>query len=167
LDSSLPDRSEGAPLVRAAHRDEAPVVARLINEAFTVEAFFKNGDRTNADEVVRMMDDGMFLVLEEPPPAIAGCVFVKFTKDRAYFGMLSIEPARQGRGCGRRLIDAVEAMCRARGCRYIDIRIVNLREELPAFYRRLGYLETGTLPFTDTERASRPCHFIVMTKALV
>ena len=80
--------------------------------------------------------------------------------------MLSIEPAHQGRGFGRLLIDVVESRCRAAGCPRIKIHIVNLREELPPFYRRLGYAESGTLPFPIPEKATRPCHFIVMTKAL-
>jgi len=155
--------------IRSAVAQDAPVLARLINDAFTVEAFFKIGDRTSADEIVRMMEvpsGAEFLVLEEPPGVIAGTVYLKFRGDRAYFGMLSIEPSRQGGGLGRLLIDAVEARSRERGCRAVDIHIVNLREELPPFYRRLGYVENGTLPFSDAERASRPCHFIVMTKAL-
>ena len=48
----------------------------------------------------------------------------------------------------------------------MDIHIVNLREELPGYYRRLGYTEQGTLPFSQPSRASRPCHFIVMSKDL-
>ena len=80
--------------------------------------------------------------------------------------MLSIDPVNQRQGLGRRLIDAVEARARERGCRAMDIHIVNLREELPAYYRSLGYAETGTLPFSDPERASRPCFFIVMSKSL-
>ena len=146
--------------------EEARAVAGLINEAFIVEAFFKIGDRTSADEITKMSNGGEFLVLEEPPGTIAGCVYLTFQRDRAYFGMLSIAPSRQGRGFGRRLIDAVEARARDRGCLAVDIHIVNLREELPDFYRRLGYVDSGTLPFADAERASRPCHFIVMTKTL-
>ena len=93
-------------------------------------------------------------------------MYVKCTGDRAYFGMLSIAPARQRQGLGRELIDAAEARGRERGCRHMDIHIVNLREELPAYYRRLGYVETGTLPFSDADRASRACFFIVMSKPL-
>jgi hypothetical protein len=52
-----------------------------------------------------------------------------------------------------------------RSCRFMDIHIVNLRQELPAYYRRLGYVEEGTLPFPAPECTSRPCSFIVMTKA--
>jgi GNAT superfamily N-acetyltransferase len=80
--------------------------------------------------------------------------------------MLSIDPEHQGRGLARLLIDAVESRSRAAGCPRMKIHIVNLREELPPFYRRLGYVETGTLPFPILEETTRPCHFIVMTKAL-
>jgi hypothetical protein len=43
--------------------------------------------------------------------------------------------------------------------------VVNVREDLPPWYRRLGYRETGTLPF-DSPRKKRPCHFIQMEKGL-
>jgi hypothetical protein len=59
----------------------------------------------------------------------------------------------------------VEADFRTAGCRAVDIRVVNLRTELPPIYRRLGYLETGIQPFEDP-RASQPCHFILMSKPL-
>ena len=55
---------------------------------------------------------------------------------------------------------------RALGCAGVDISVVDLRTELPPFYRRLGYVETGTAPFPDPERATRACHLIVMSKEL-
>ena len=149
--------------MRIATAADAADLARLINDAFIVEAFFKIGDRTSADEVVQLMNDGgEFLVTDD----FSGCVYLKCGAERAYFGMLSIDPPKQGKGLGTRLIAAAEARARERGCRVMDIHIVNLREELPPYYRRFGYIETGTLPFSDPERASRPCHFIVMSKAL-
>ena len=79
--------------------------------------------------------------------------------------MLAVDPASQGRGLGSLLTDAVEARCLAAGCRVVDV--VNLREELPAFYGRLGYVPTGDqLPFPDAEEAARPCDMIVMVKRL-
>ena len=149
--------------MRTATAADAADLARLINDAFIVEAFFKIGDRTSADEVVQLMNDGgEFLVTDD----FSGCVYLKCGAERAYFGMLSIDPPEQGKGLGTRLIAAAEARARQRGCRIMDIHIVNLREELPPYYRRFGYIETGTLPFSAPERASRPCHFIVMSKAL-
>jgi GNAT superfamily N-acetyltransferase len=155
-------------MLRTATPEEGSDLARLINDAFIVEAFFKIGDRTSAAEIAELINaGGEFLVLDDDGSrSLSGCVYLKCNGERAYFGMLSIDPPKQGRGLGRRLIDAVEARARDRGCRYMDIHIVDLREELPPYYRRFGYMESGTAPFSDPERASRPCSFIVMTKVL-
>jgi GNAT superfamily N-acetyltransferase len=154
---------------RLARPDEAAALAVLINVAFVVEAFFKIGDRTSADEIAALMQaGGEFLVLDRATGAgmPVGCVYVEVTGNRAYLGMLSIDPSQQRHGLGRQLIEAAEARARARGCRVMDIHIVNLRKELPPYYRRLGYVETGTLPFSEPKKASRPCSFIVMSKDL-
>ena len=153
-------------MMRIASTHDAPAITTLVNVAFQVEAFFKIGDRTSAGEILEMMQTGEFLLYEDVS-GLAGCVYVTTHEDgRAYFGMLSIEPSRQGQGLGRLVIEAAEALARERGCRHMDIHIVNLRDELPPFYRKLGYVERGVLPFPDTLRASRPCHFVVMSKPL-
>jgi ribosomal protein S18 acetylase RimI-like enzyme len=153
-------------MIRTATVADVPALTLLINAAFEVEAFFKIGDRTNAREIVEMMESGEFLIAGESNREMSGCVYLTCRDDRAYFGMLSIDPSKQGQGLGRRLITAVEERARERGCRFMDIHIVNLREELPGLYRRFGYAEQGTLPFSEMSKASRPCHFIVMTKPL-
>lgn len=48
----------------------------------------------------------------------------------------------------------------------MDLLIVNLRLELPDYYRRLGYLEAGTAPFPEEAHPKLPCHFVKMYKAL-
>jgi GNAT superfamily N-acetyltransferase len=160
-------------MLRTATAREAAELARIINEAFIVEAFFKIGNRTSIEEIVALMDaGGEFLVVScEPEPGtgtgtLVGCIYLKCSGDRAYFGMLSIDPAKQGQGLGTRLIAAAEQRARDLGCAFMDIHIVNLREELPPYYRRLGYQDNGTLPFSDPVRASRACHFLVMSKPL-
>jgi GNAT superfamily N-acetyltransferase len=150
---------------RTATPDDAARLATLISLAYRVEDFFKIGDRTDPDDVRAHMKDGAFLILEDAG-AIAGCVYVTRHGTTGYFGMLSIDPSRQGQGLGSRLIAAAEAHCAAEGCSAMELEVVNLRTELPPFYRRFGYVESGTRPFSDTEKASQPCHFIVMTKRL-
>jgi len=93
-------------------------------------------------------------------------VFVELRGDRGYFGMLSVDPAHQKKGLSRLLIDDVEARCRTAGCTALDIQVVNLREELPAFYAMLGFVPTGTAPFVS-QAAKRDAHFILMSKPLV
>lgn len=153
-------------MVRIATVEESDALARLINAAFIVEACFKIGDRTSAAEIAALMRAGGEFLVVDGAGTLSGCVYLKCTGDRAYFGMLSIDPPLQRKGLGRTLIDAVETRARRRGCRFMDIHIVDLREELPPYYRSLGYVENGTLPFSEPERASRPCSFVVMSKPL-
>jgi GNAT superfamily N-acetyltransferase len=159
--------------IRIAAPADARAVAALISLAYRVEDFFKIGDRTDEDDVLARMQKGSFLLLEDGGDAeddagtMLGSVYVAVHGDVGYFGMLSIDPSRQGQGLGRRLIAAAEDHCRDAGCREMELEVVNLRTELPPFYQRFGYVESGTRPFTDIEQAKLPCHFIVMTKSLV
>ncbi|HEV7502164.1 MAG TPA: GNAT family N-acetyltransferase [Vicinamibacteria bacterium] len=151
--------------VRAAAPEEADALAALINAAFAVERFFIDGDRTSAAEVRALMGKGAFLV-SEAQGALSGCVYVERRGARGYFGLLAVDPARKGTGLGRALVAAAEDRFRGQGCEAADISVVDLRQELPPFYRRLGYVETGTAPFPSDGKATRPCHFILMSKPL-
>lgn len=151
-------------MIQTASLDQAEAVARLVSLAYRVEDFFKHGDRTNPEEVREMMTRGRFLTLEAPPGTLAGCVYVEVKDGRGYFGMLSVDPVRQGEGLGARLILAAEDYVRAAGCAHMDLYVISLRTELPPFYRRFGYVEQGTLPFDEPSKI--PCHIIVMSKPL-
>ena len=64
------------------------------------------------------------------------------------------------------MITAAEDLCRQAGCTHMELLVVNLRTELPPYYRQLGYVEAGTRPFPDPETTTQPCHFVVMCKEL-
>jgi GNAT superfamily N-acetyltransferase len=151
--------------IRVAEISEAEGIVKLINDAFRIEEFFVEGDRINLDQVLSLFPKGEFLVADGDG-RLAGCVYMEQRGERGYFGLLSIDPARQRSGLGSRLVAAAEQWGREKGCRFMDLRIVNLREELPAFYRRLGYGEDGTDPFTPGTSTKLPCHFVNMSKEL-
>ena len=151
--------------VRQVWPDEADAVAALVNRAFDVERFFKHGDRTTRDDVTAMMREGLFLAIDDGGQ-IVGAVFVRPMRPQGYFGMLAIDPERQGQGLGRALIDAAERHLAHAGSTYAEIHVVNLREELPPYYARLGYVIVGELPFPRPEELSQDCHLIVMRKPL-
>ncbi|HUJ56980.1 MAG TPA: GNAT family N-acetyltransferase [Kofleriaceae bacterium] len=148
-----------ASVRRATHRD-ADALARLVNAAYAIESFFVDGDRTHAGEIGDLLGRGAFVVLEQPG-GLAAAVYVQ----RGYFGMLSVHPERQGLGLGRRLVQVAEAMCEAEGCDAVDLRIINLREELGRWYRSMGYREVGTAPY-EHRPVKQPCHFVEMRKVL-
>jgi N-acetylglutamate synthase-like GNAT family acetyltransferase len=152
-------------VVREASQADVSRIVALINRAFAVERFFKSGDRTDPEQVQQMMHVGKFLLLTEEDELVA-CMFVKVTGDRGHLGTLSVGPARQKSGLGRRMMHEAEDYCRNAGCKALDIRIVNLRTELPAIYRKFGFVETGTQSAEVIKNATRPIHFITMSKAL-
>ena len=132
-------------MFRRAAAEDVPALVRLVNEAYVVEREFIACDRTTEDEVRGMLTRGDFLTTQDR----SGCVYVELRGERAYFGMLAVAPARQKTGLGGRLVAAAEEHARAAGCRIMDIRVVDLRQDLFPFYRRLGYVETGSAPFED------------------
>jgi len=157
------------PAPRLASDYDAPALVRVINLAYRVEDFFVDGDRTNEGDVRCRMakPNAAFLVIDGAGTGeLAAAVYVEIRDGRGYFGMLSVDPSHQQRGLGRTLITAVEDRCRDAGCKFLDIDVVNLREELPAFYRRLGFTPVGEAAFTDPAKLRRPAHLVVMTKPL-
>jgi ribosomal protein S18 acetylase RimI-like enzyme len=150
---------------RVAEPEDAEDIARLVNTAFRPERFFIDADRTNPEKVRALLQKGKFLLVEQEG-TLAGCVYVELRGERGYFGLLAVDPALQRSGLGSRLVAAAEEYCRDAGCQFMDLTIVNLRTELPAFYRRLGYAESGTLPFPPDQQANQPCHLVKMTKPL-
>src|SRR5207245_537390 len=132
--------------LRTATPSDVDEVARLINAAFRPERFYIDSDRTNPEQVQALFAKAKFLLLFDDA-ALVGCVYVELRGERGYFGLLAVDPGRQRAGIGARLIAAAEQECRAAGCRFMDLTLVNLRVELPPYYRRFGYVESGTLPF--------------------
>jgi ribosomal protein S18 acetylase RimI-like enzyme len=171
-------------------REDAERITTVINFAFRrAEEFFVDGNRVDVSDVQNYLSSGKFL-LAESEGTLLGCVYVEprmgngrergtgngesldrnssliQSQDRAYLGLLSVDPAHQQAGLGSMLMDAAEGYCRGLGIRFMDIKVVNLREELFGFYRSRGYVETGTSAFPADVETRLPCHFIDMSKSL-
>lgn len=54
-----------------------------------------------------------------------------------------VAPSAQGRGVGRRLVEAIETWARAKGCPRIALTTALHRAGAHAFYERIGYVHTG------------------------
>ena len=152
--------------IRLAESADAEKITAVINAAFRIaEGFFVDGNRITLEEVQRSLTTGKFLVAEDEN-GIGGCVYVEPRGERAYLGLLSVDPSRQQSGLGSQMMLAGENYCREQGAQFMDIYIVNLRQELPPFYQRRGYVENGTTPFPADIPTKQPSHFINMSKAL-
>ncbi len=169
--SSYPaeSRLDFQPVVRPATAADAAALTSLINRAFAVERFFLVHERVTRVQVESALDRGTFLLLEADG-AIEGAVFCEIGGEVApgvgRIGMLSVEPDLQGKGIGRRLVGEAESFFRNQGCAFSELRIVDLRRELPPFYRKLGYVEVATESFPEEIEVIMPCQLLRMSKTL-
>lgn len=139
--------------------DEAEALAALINAAYrgdssrlgwTSEADLLEGRRTDTDEIRRLItrEDAM-LLLGFSDNILVASVCLQKTGKHAHLGMFVVEPTRQNRGIGKRLLAAAELGARQQwAAEMIDMAVITCRHELIAFYERRGYVRTGRLrPF--------------------
>src|SRR5690606_7646541 len=136
-------------------------------------ADYLDGQRTDADEVSRLIaaPDSVILLCHADGELI-GSVHLERQGDAAYLGMLVVKPVLQGRGIGKRFMEAAEDYARAAwGVTSMLMTVIRFREELIAYYERRGYRRTGERrPFPTDPRYGIPkvegLEFEVLKKAL-
>jgi ribosomal protein S18 acetylase RimI-like enzyme len=152
--------------IRAATAGDVPAIIRVVNAAFAIETFL-DGTRTDEKRMAETTSKGKFLVAEEGGRIVAS-VYVEPRGKRGYFGMLAVDPASQGKGLGRAMVEAAESYCQNRGCTAMDIAVLSLRPELLPLYQKLGYVKTGTDEFHPSRalKDAAVCHIIILSKEL-
>ena len=152
--------------LRVAEIRDAEAIVSVINAAFKqAESFLIDRDRIDLESVREFLRTGSFLVADDLG-FLCGCVYVEPRGKRSYLGLLSVDPQRQKSGLGSKLMDAAEEHCAKAGSRFMDLRIVSVRKELPSFYHHRGYVEAGTEPFPPSLNPKVPCNFVKMSKLL-
>jgi GNAT superfamily N-acetyltransferase len=156
-------------MFREAGIADAPLVAALVESAYrgdssrqgwTTEADLLDGRRTDTDEVAALIAsaDGAMLLAERDGELLA-CCYRERRGSEAYFGMFAVRPGLQGGGIGGVLLDEAERRARQDwGCQLMCMLVIDLRDELIAWYSRRGYRRTGVFspfPYGD-ERFGLP-----------
>ena len=169
-------------LRRATHADIDALVA-LIESAYrgdtskqgwTTEADMLGGRRTGPDDVQACIDRARSVILiAERDAQLLACAHVADEDGAGYFGMFSVNPALQGGGIGKQVIAEAERVVREEwALPAMRMAVIDIRDELIAFYERRGYHRTGIkkpFPYGD-ERFGLPkrddLRFEVLEKAL-
>ena len=138
-----------------ARAEDAEALTVLVNTAYRGE-ISRRGWTTEADLLggQRIDDEGMLALIGAPRQAVLvlrarsglfACVHVAEKADGvAYLGMLTVRPALQGSGIGRRMLSAAESYARHEwGSRKMEMTVIDRRVELLAWYERRGYQPTG------------------------
>ncbi|MDJ0381167.1 GNAT family N-acetyltransferase [Streptomyces sp. G-G2] len=131
-------------LVESAYRGEAS------RGGWTTEADYLDGRRTDergVREIIATPDSTLLVV--ERDGALVACCHLQHRGDHAYFGMFAVRPELQGAGLGKEIMAEAERRVREQwGATEMHMTVVNVREELIAYYERRGYRRTGRLsPF--------------------
>ncbi len=150
---------------RDADSSDVDAIVELVNLAYRVEDFFIDGNRTHAGEVRHHLGEGTF-VLADAGGVFHGSIFTRTDGAEGYFGMLSVHPEKQHHGLGRALIAEAERRALEASCTTMRLVVVNLRDDLIPWYRRLGYVERGTAPFAEPDKLKQPAVFVEMVRPL-
>lgn len=156
-------------LVESAYRGESA------RQGWTHEADLLGGQRTDADALATAIANPEHVILlARDDDTLVGCVEIsRAAAGRAYLGLLSVAPDRQGGALGKALIAAAETEGQARfGATHIEMTVIRQRAELIAYYERRGYAPTGEtrpFPYGDTrfgEPRVADLIFVVLEKPL-
>jgi ribosomal protein S18 acetylase RimI-like enzyme len=87
----------------------------------------------------------LFGVLTDEEGEVVGTVMAGYEGHRGWINYLAVDPARQGQGLGRQLMDWAEARLRERGCPKINLQVRRGNEPVLAFYSALGYADDNVV----------------------
>ncbi len=159
----MPDQTMTASSVGLEFRNAAPLdvdaIVALVQSAYrgdisregwTTEADLLDGRRTGTDDVSdSIARERSVILLAEADRKLLACAHVAEEDGAGYFGMFSVQPHLQGEGIGKRVLLEAERLVRDDwGLSTMRMTVIDIRDELIAFYQRRGYRRTGIIkPF--------------------
>ena len=149
-DAGIEDIPALVALVTSAYRGEAS------RAGWTTEADFLDGNRIDPDVLREDIGRPRSRVVVAEPAAgtdaaaeMLACAHVADVDGAGYFGMFAVRPGLQRAGVGNGVLVECERIAREDwGLPAMRMTVIDLREELIAWYERRGYRRTGTFkPF--------------------
>lgn len=142
--------------VRDAEPRDAAAIARLLGQlGYPADA------AAVPARLERLQIVGDRVVVAEQDGAVVGLAqlhvspSLEYERPAAKLAALVVDSAHQGEGIGRALVAELEAEARARRCGAFFLTTAARRDDAHAFYRRIGFEETGkrfakTLVYDET-----------------
>lgn len=168
-------------MITQATLQDIPALTILINSAYrgetskkgwTTEANLLEGKRTDEEEMTEIFLDSKNTILKfTDNNAIIGSVLLVEKGHQLYLGMLTVSPELQNSGIGKKLLAEAENHAKALGLSSIIMTVISVREELVAWYKRHGYVDTGEREaFPESEIhvtiSAKPLEFIYLEKKI-
>lgn len=167
--------------IKKATIADAPNLNVLVNSAYrgdeskqgwTTEADMLDGTRIDEAALRDLIQKSGTTVLKYAENgALLGCVELRNEGSKLYLGMLSVKPNTQGKGIGKKLLQAGEEHAKQLGCSAITMTVIDGRQELIDWYIRHGYILTGEhKPFTVPDARwgiqKKKLEFVVLEKKI-
>lgn len=137
------DRDAIVSLMQRAYRGDE---SRL---GWTSEADLIDGERITREAIDQVLKSPhhRLLIAKNGEGQLIGCADIEHlseTPDTCSFGKFAVEPALQGGGVGKVLMEAAEAEARRSfSANQMIMTVIQGRDALIAFYARRGYVATG------------------------
>ena len=140
-------------MITKATLQDIPALTTLINSAYrgesskkgwTTEAHLLEGKRTDEPEMTEIFLDPKNTILKfTENDKIIGSVLLVEKEHQLYLGMLTVSPELQNSGIGKKLLAEAENHAKTLGLSSIIMTVISVRDELVAWYKRRGYVDTG------------------------
>lgn len=168
-------------MITKATIEDIPALTILINSAYrgetskkgwTTEAHLLEGKRTDEPEMTGIFLDPKNTILKfTENDKIIGSVLLVEKGHQLYLGMLTVSPELQNGGIGKKLLAEAENQAKSLGLSSIIMTVISVREELVAWYKRHGYVDTGkreAFPESEihTTVSAEPLEFIYLEKSI-
>jgi len=168
-------------MITKATIEDIPALTILINSAYrgetskkgwTTEAHLLEGKRTDEPEMTEIFLDPKNTILKfTENDKIIGSVLLVEKEHQLYLGMLTVSPELQNSGIGKKLLSEAEIHAKSLGLLSIIMTVISVREELVAWYKRHGYVDTGkreAFPESEihTTVSAEPLEFIYLEKSI-
>lgn len=141
--AELTDSSTLSELINSAYRGESS------RQGWTTEADILDGVRTTTADIAKIVQStSQFILMGELNQEIVACVQCQQQTlsghPTVHFSMVAVKPTLQNKGHGKDILQAAEAMTK-REWRAVGfyMSVISMREDVIAFYERLGYERTG------------------------
>lgn len=162
----LADASALNQLVNSAYRGDTS------RQGWTTEADLLDGTRIDEAALRELIEKPNTVILTyREAGKLLGCVELRLQEGKLYLGMLSVKPDIQGKGVGKKLMQAAEDYAAQQNLNTIMMTVISVRKELIDWYIRHGYQLTGERkPFVVPDARwgipKKELEFVVLEKKL-
>ena len=139
---------------RDANAGDVPALVALVTSAYrgessragwTTEADLLDGNRIDPDVLRGDIErEHSRVLLASRDGVLLGCAHVAIENGAGYFGMFAVDPLLQAGGIGKAILAEAERVVRDEWqLPVLRMTVIDLREDLIAWYERRGYRRTG------------------------